>query len=296
MNLTQTEGTFLSSPHWKDAVILSVDVEDYFMSPESIAFEDWPSFDSMIHRGMERILNLFDRFDAQATFFFLGWVAENYPELVRWTVEKGHEIATHTYDHRFVSTLSESHYAESVRRSVEILRELAPGQPVHGHRAPAFSLDTTKTWQFEILRENGIVYDSSINPHATYLYGDRNSNRFPHWLHGLVEIPPGTVEVGGWRMPVGGGGTLRILPEWYLRRARKRYQSEGFSPVVYVHPWEFVPEQPKIALPWKQNWIHWVGIKTTERKMQTILAENTIVTLDRYYRQLIGENLGSFSM
>lgn len=282
----QTEGTFTPLPEPSAHVALSVDVEDYFMSPECIPVSEWPSFPSAIQTGMERILNLLNRFNAKATFFFLGWVAERFPELTQWTAEQGHEIATHTYDHRFASTLNEDQYAESVRRSLEILREQAPGGEVCGHRAPAFSLDRRKPWQFNILRENGIVYDSSINPHSTYLYGDRQSLRFPHLLHGIVEIPPGAIEWGGWRAPVGGGGTLRLAPEWYLRWARRRYQSEGFPPVIYVHPWEFVPDHPKINLPPKLRFIHYAGIKTTEEKVRILLQENQIIRMVDYYRML----------
>lgn len=91
----------IPSPRLNNAVCLTVDVEDYFMSPETIRFEDWPAFQSFIHIGMERCLALFDEYNAHATFFFVGWLAERYPEIVQWTVERGHEIGTHTYNHTF---------------------------------------------------------------------------------------------------------------------------------------------------------------------------------------------------
>ncbi|MGC9326985.1 MAG: polysaccharide deacetylase family protein [Candidatus Hinthialibacter sp.] len=288
MNSAKTEVTIQGSSEWANTVVLTVDVEDYFMSPESIPYQSWPSFEPMIEIGIDRILNMLDQFEVHATFFFLGWVAERWPEWVRSVSEKGHEIATHTYDHRYASELSQPQFTESVQKSLAILRKLAPGQPVQGHRAPAFSLSTKQAWQFDILRENGIVYDSSINPHATYLYGDRGARRFPYRLHGLMEIPPGAIEFAGIRLPVGGGGTLRILPEWYLNRARRRYQSEGYAPVIYVHPWEFVPEHPKIKLPFKQHLIHWTGIKTTEKKIRNILSRHRVITMSDYYRSLKG--------
>ena len=89
------EVTFLPSHAWKNTVALSVDVEDYFMSPECIPFEEWAGYPSAIHTGMERLLELFKEYNARATFFFVGWLAERYPEIVRWTAEAGHEIASH---------------------------------------------------------------------------------------------------------------------------------------------------------------------------------------------------------
>ena len=271
------------------AAIFTVDVEDYFMSPECIPFEDWPKYVSCLHAGMERCLNLLQAYRARATFFFVGWAAERYPDLVRWTVEQGHEVATHTYTHRFVSEMNEREFEESLVRSLEVLRGLTGGQEVIGHRAPAFSLDRRTPWMFEILHRHGIRYDSSIMPHRTYLYGDDQAPRFPYRLHGVVEIPPGVVAWAGKRWPLGGGGTLRILPNWYLRWARNRFRREGYTPVVYVHPWEYVPEQPRLALPWKLRWIHYAGLGSMVRKTRAILEEGPVITMREYYETLRGE-------
>ncbi|MEW6235367.1 MAG: polysaccharide deacetylase family protein [Candidatus Omnitrophota bacterium] len=267
-------------------VVMTVDVEDYYMSPESVPFETWPSYPSAIHEGMERCWSLLEEYGAKATFFFVGWLAERYPELVAQTAEKGHEIATHTYNHDFVSSLDGSRFAASVRRSLEILRSLVPSQSITGCRAPAFSLERAKTWQFDILRENGILYDSSINPHQTYLYGDRSAPRHPYEWRGVVEMPPAAVEIAGARFPAGGGGTLRILPSFYLSWARLRYQAEGFPPVIYIHPWEFVPNHPPLDLPWKQRLIHRIGLYSVEKKTRAILESNRILTMREYYALL----------
>ena len=216
-------------------------------------------------------------------------LAERYPEIVRWTFDAGHEIATHTYTHQFVSALGQKAFEESLARSLEILQSLAPGQPIRGHRAPAFSLPRDQKWPFDILRAHGIEYDSSINPHATYLYGDAQAPRFPYTLHGIVELPPAVVEWAGFRFPVGGGGTLRVLPSWYLERARRRYQAEGFPPVIYIHPWEMVPGHPPLSLPWKPRWIHYAGLRTTRRKLRALLQNHTAISLGDYYQRLMEE-------
>ena len=287
MPLINSEGRIPFPGDSSNAAVFTVDVEDYFMSPECVSFQDWAAYPSAIHLGMERCLNLLDEYGAHGTFFFVGWLAERYPEIVEWTIEKGHEIATHTYDHTYVHQLDERAFASSIDRSMAILRSLAPSQAIIGHRAPAFSLDRSQKWPFEILRERGILYDSSLNPQQNYLYGDRTAPRHPYPLHGLIEIPPAVVEWCGKRFPVGGGGALRILPEWYLTRARARYQSEGYPPVIYVHPWEFVPEHPPIRLPFKLRAIHWTGIKSVEKKVRSILENNHILTMKAYYQQLV---------
>ncbi len=281
------EPKILPPPALKSTVVLTVDVEDYFMSPEWISFEAWESYPSRIHLGMERCLNFLDQYQAKATFFFVGWLAERYPELVKWTREQGHEIGTHTYTHTYIPQHTETSFQQSLSRSLEILQEITPNQTIIGHRAPAFSLKQKDKWAFRILKEQGILYDTSINPHSTYLYGEYGAPRHPYLLWDLAEIPPSTLSVGNITLPVGGGGTLRIFPELYLQWARKRYAKEGYPPVIYIHPWEFVPDHPALSLPLKQHLIHWIGIKTMQEKLRAILEHYQSICMKDYYNHLL---------
>lgn len=197
--------------------------------------------------------------------------------------ERGHEIGTHTYNHTFVSELDPPAFEESVQKSLEILRGIVPEADIIGHRAPAFSLQRSRPWQADILRRHGIHYDSSINPHATYLYGEAGAPRFPYTWEGLCEFPPATVSLLGKTFPVGGGGTLRLYPEWYQVWARRRYLQEGYPPVIYMHPWEFVPEHPAPDLPLKLRFVHWVGIHSVQRKLQRLLQQYRAVPMRELY-------------
>ncbi len=261
----------------------SIDVEDYFMSPESIPFDDWERYPSAIHEGMKNCLALLDQYNVKATFFFVGWLAERYPEIVRWTYEDGHEIGTHTYTHKYINRMDQPEFAKSLQKSIEVLKAAVPTAEIIGHRAPAFSLDSRHAWQFETLKQHGIKYDSSINPHSTYLYGEPGAPRFPYRLHDLLEIPPSTIEMFGKRFPVGGGGTLRILPDWYLLWARRRFAREGYPLVIYMHPWEFVPNHPPLSLPFKQHLIHYTGLRSVPRKLRGLFQDYQSITMRHYY-------------
>ncbi|MDP8245889.1 MAG: polysaccharide deacetylase family protein [Candidatus Hinthialibacter antarcticus] len=279
---SENEVTVFSPTGFDGAAVFTIDVEDYFMSPETIPFEAWPSFPSRIETGMERCLKLLQEHRVKATFFFVGWLAERYPQIVEWTLEQGHEIGTHTYTHHFVNTLSQEQFTQSLQKSLRILRDIAGKNAVVGHRAPAFSLERAKPWQFEALKQNGIQYDSSINPHGTYLYGDAEAPRHPYMLHGLLELPPASIECLGRRWPVGGGGTLRILPSLYQTWARKRYIREGFPPVIYMHPWEFLQKHPPLNLPIKQQWIHHWGLRSVESKLRKLFDQYRCVPMGEY--------------
>lgn len=272
-------------------VAFSVDVEDYFMSPECIGFEEWEKYPSAIHEGMKNCLALLKHYNAKATFFYVGWLAERYPEIVKWAHDEGHEIATHTYTHKYIHTMEEPEFAESLQKSLDALKSAVPNAHITGHRAPAFSLDRTKSWQFSVLNQYGIKYDSSITPHSTYLYGDHNAPLYPYYWQNILEIPPSVIEVVRKRMPVGGGGTLRILPDGYLRWARKRFAREGYPVVIYMHPWEFVPNHPPLRLPLKLRLIHYTGLRSVERKLHRLFQDYPSITMREYANFLMRSSL-----
>jgi polysaccharide deacetylase family protein (PEP-CTERM system associated) len=259
-------------------IVLTVDVEDYFMSPETIAPERWPDYPPRIREAMGATLDLLGRFGARATFFFLGWVAERFPDLVQETVRRGHEIGTHLYDHRFAHDQTPVQFRAGLERSLEVLRT-AGVSTVVSHRAPGFSLSRDSLWQFEALAEAGIRYDSSINPYKTYLYGEMGAPRFPYRIGRILEWPPATVRIASRVLPVGGGGTLRILPGWYCRWARRRYSAEGWPPMIYFHPWELDPSPPQVQLPLQQKIIHHFGLGGFGRKIVRLLQEHRALTL-----------------
>jgi polysaccharide deacetylase family protein (PEP-CTERM system associated) len=269
-------------------IILTVDVEDYYMSPESIPESAWEGYEDRIEVGMGRLLDLLASTGRVATFFFLGWIAERHPVLVRRTAEAGHEIATHTYDHRPVYRLKPEEFRESLRRSIGILTG-ATGEEVVSHRAPEFSLRRSERWMWDILAEEGIRYDSSVNPVVTYLYGERGAPTVPYSIpaapHPIVEVPPSAIEVFGKRLPVPGGGILRALPLAYTRWAIRRFNRDGHPTVVYVHPWEFDPDHPRPALRGKEKWIHNIGVAGTFRKLKSILERYETVKLGEYARE-----------
>lgn len=271
-------------------ILLTVDVEDYYMSPESIPVSDWGGYEDRIEIGMGRLLDLFAAGGHTATFFFLGYIAERHPGLVRRAAEEGHEIGTHTHDHRPVYSLSPEGFRESLHRSVETLAG-AIGRPVVSHRAPAFSLRRGSRWMWDALAGEGIRYDSSVNPVVTYLYGERGAPRTPYLIaaepHAIVEVPPSAVEIPpGRRLPAGGGGFLRALPLAYVRWAVGRLNREGFPAVIYVHPWELDPDHPRPRLRGKEKWVHEWGLSGFAGKLQRLLDGAETLRLDGYAASL----------
>jgi polysaccharide deacetylase family protein (PEP-CTERM system associated) len=261
--------------------ILSVDVEDYFQVEafvNEIPRRTWGDWPSRVVENTRKFLNLFERHGVKGTFFFLGWVANRFPSLVREVQAQGHELACHSYWHRRVCSLSPSEFREDVRISKDAI-EQAAGVPVYGYRAPSWSINKNSLWALDILAEEGFHYDSSIYPIRHDLYGIPDAPRFA-WVYQcrnggeLTEIPPPTVRIAGFNFPAAGGGYFRIFPflftEWVFQTFEQRYR----KPVVtYFHPWEVDPEQPRIPAGLKSSFRHYTNIGIVETRLSLLLQK-----------------------
>lgn len=262
---------------------MSVDLEDYFHVEAfagNISRADWPRFESRVRRNTERVLELFARYNCRATFFVLGWVAERQPALIREVASAGHEIACHSYWHRRVNTLSPAEFREDLKQARAAI-ENACGVRVQGYRAPTFSIVKESLWALEILADEGFLYDSSVFPVRHDIYGFPDAPRWRHTIQlkngkSIVEIPMSTVRIFGQNLAVGGGGYLRLLPMTYTDLAIKSiHQKEKQSVIIYFHPWEVDPTQPRIATNFKSRLRHYTGLDGMENRLVRLLESGS---------------------
>ncbi len=259
---------------------LSVDVEDWFQVG---AFEDvierdqWGGLADRVDRNVREILDLFDEVEAKGTFFTLGWVAQRHGALLREVAARGHEIASHGWDHRRVFTMDRASFGEDIRKARQAIED-ASGSRVTGYRAPSFSIDQRTPWAFMELVEQGYAYSSSVAPVAHDHYGWPEAPRFAFkplpWAP-LVEIPVTTALLAGKRLAAGGGGFFRVLPYAFSRWAiRQVNRSEQRPAVFYFHPWEIDPGQPRVAgAPLKSRLRHYTNLDQMAPKLRQLIHD-----------------------
>lgn len=244
----------------------------------------WPQFPCRVAENTRRVLELLELTGARATFFVLGWVAEREPRLVREILSAGHEVGCHSYRHSPIWRMKPEEFRADTRRARRAIED-AGGQGVIGYRAPTFSVVRKSLWAIEILAEEGFLYDSSVFPTRHDLYGMPEAPRYPfQWAcgngHSIFEIPLLTVRVLRWNLPVAGGGYLRILPMWYTRWALRRVRErEGRPVVVYFHPWELDPDQPRLLGRWKSVFRHYFNLRRMEGRIRELLSGGQFVAL-----------------
>ena len=259
---------------------LSVDVEDWFQvgAFESvIERDDWNSLADRVERNVREILELFDAAEVKATFFALGWVARRHGGLMREIVARGHELASHGWDHGRVFRMDRQAFAEDISRARKVLEDAA-GVAILGYRAPSFSIDRRTPWAFMELAEQGYAYSSSVAPVSHDHYGWADAPRFAfHPLPGLplVELPVTTAMFAGKRLAAGGGGFFRVIPYGFTRWAiRQVNASEGRPAIFYFHPWEIDPGQPRVAgAPLKSRLRHYTNLDKMAGKLRQLVGE-----------------------
>ncbi len=258
---------------------LTFDIEEHF---QVSAFESpmrrrhWENFESRVVRNTEKILELLRMRDVRATFFVLGWVAERHRHLVRRIASEGHEVASHGYAHELITLQTPGEFREDVRKTKAILEEIIGG-PVQGYRAPSFTITRETTWAFKILAEEGYLYDSSVFPVLHPTYGMPGAKTKCHVVltqaGPLWEFPLSTATIGGLRLPVAGGGYFRLFPYGLIRRLLRRVEAEGQALVMYLHPWELDPDQPRMHGPLLSRFRHYVNLHKTEGRLMQLLGD-----------------------
>lgn len=258
---------------------LSVDIEDWFQVgafEHCIDRDDWPKLESRVERNSDAVLALFERAGVKGTFFTLGWVAERAPALIRRIVDAGHELASHGYDHKRVFLMDAAGFAADLSRSRALLED-AGGVAVTGYRAPSFSIDTRTPWAHHVLAEAGYTYSSSVAPVQHDHYGWPESPRFawkPVADSPLVELPVTTARFAGRTLAAGGGGFFRLLPYAFSRWAVAQVNAAGQPAILYFHPWEIDPGQPRVAgAPFKSRLRHYSRLAAMEGKLERLLTD-----------------------
>lgn len=259
---------------------LTIDVEDYYMVSafaDIVRFEEWGTYESRVEKNTYRILDVLDEHNVKATFFVLGWVAERCAKLVRDVHASGHEVACHGYNHRLIFDLTPEQFRQDIRKAKGILEDIVCA-PVIGYRAASYSIVRETLWALDILIEEQFLYDSSIFPIHHDRYGLPGAERFPHVLKRdkgtLHEFPPSTYRLFGQNVPVAGGGYLRLFPQQITRTAMRRINENEKKPViVYLHPWEIDPDQPRLNGRSSSKIRHYINLRSTMPKLKTFLGE-----------------------
>ena len=270
--------------------LLGIDFEDWF-HPELIQkmlTNEEKSFE--VVKGIDKILEFLRKHDTYATFFMVGEILEKFPDILDKILENDHEIGFHTMYH---SRLDSDNFQEKFSKELNDFARLTNNKS-KGFRAPTFSLNEKSSWAIDTLEQHGYIYDSSIVPAKTNLYGTPNAPKKPYKITSnsldsdnpkgkIIEFPLMTTKFLGKTVPAGGGFYLRTLPFGTTKKALRTYDEANIPGVFYIHSWELTPEyMPKIKLSVKNNFITYHNLHKVIDRMDYLLSNFQFTSFERF--------------
>ncbi|WP_373230223.1 XrtA system polysaccharide deacetylase [Cohnella sp.] len=268
--------------------ILTIDLEEWYHANYSEGlFDNSQQYETRVVRNTEILIDLFDAYNVKATFFTLGVIAEQFPELIRTLHARGHEIATHGYGHQLVYKQDKREFEEDLLKSISYIEKAIGDKPI-GYRAPSWSVNEDTCWVYPILKKNGILYDSSIFPVKTFLYGFPGAPRFPFSIEfgqdEILEFPMSTIKIGNQGIPFSGGFYFRFLPYPLIKMGFRQINRSGNPSMFYLHPREIDTEQPRLDnLNRRDRFIHYFGLAGSQAKLEKLLADFDFTTVKDYF-------------
>ncbi len=267
--------------------ILTVDYEDWFHVADRALLdpETWEGLRISVEEDTLQLLDVLDEHDARATFFVVGWLAERTPDTLREVVRRGHRLGVHSYHHVPPNAMSEAEFESDIIRCVQVLEELTGVVP-QGYRAPYFGVRDCSFPYLEVLSRCGLAYDSSV--YAGFLpgRGQPGAPAVPHEADrrnpALWGIPISATRLCGIPIGFSGGGSLRLLPAWFVRCSCRRSHRCGIPVVYYLHPRDMNPTGPVAPTSsWRR--LRYYGRRSSvRRKLETILEENRLTSVEEF--------------
>jgi polysaccharide deacetylase family protein (PEP-CTERM system associated) len=269
---------------------LTVDVEDYYHVSgfdRCVSRSAWDSLPPRVGESTRRLLARLAEYDVKGTFFILGWVAQRQPALVKAIRAAGHEIGCHSFAHRLVYEQTPQQFRVDLRLARLVLEDIL-GEKISAYRAPSFSITQRSLWALDILVEEGFRLDSSIYPTHHDRYGIPGTPLHPHEQKckggAIWEFPPPVWRCLNYPLPIGGGGYFRLYPYALTRRGLRAINDAGRPFAVYLHPWEFDPEQPRFRPGLLKAFRHYVGLRRTETRLVRLLKDFRFGTMSQALR------------
>ena len=270
--------------------LLGIDFEDWY-HPELVQkhVKDIDHKPTMF-KGLDKIIDMLRKNETSATFFVVGELIDKNPEIVDKILDNDHEIGFHTMYHNKIDSIGfKEKFSDEISRFSKMTN-----QKSKGFRAPTFSLNKQSSWVIDFLAENNYVYDSSIVPAKTELYGLPDAEIKPYRISSdsiekndpngkLIEFPLLVTKFLGKKLPAAGGFYLRTLPEKIIKNAIINYEKQNIPATFYIHSWELTPEFiPKIKLPRKENFVTFHNIEKAFQKMSKIINEFEFTSFSKF--------------
>ena len=268
--------------------VLTFDIEEWYL--EKILYGGRVFRYQQFDETLAKVLDELDRFSIKVTFFCVGKLATDFPEVIRKIAERGHEIGCHSNEHIWLNKMTEEELRHDTMEALKGLEDVS-GQKVVSFRAPAFSITPENKWAVNVLADCGIENDASIFPTNRDFGGYKG---FPqdtpcvisHEGAMLKEYPICITLIVGKQIAYSGGGYFRLLPYWFVTKTMK---SRDYN-ICYFHLNDLIKQ--KIAFKSKAEYEEYFKEPGTLKNRLLRYAKSNVGTSNAYgkFQKLLSAN------
>lgn len=263
---------------------LSVDLEDWYhiCGVEDLYKQNLSqNSHARLIECTDKILAIFEQYNVRATFFAVGVIARNAPELIKKIASGGHDLAVHGFHHHRIFDMTPEEFEKDLLQC-KVAVEEAAGKKVLGYRAPEWSLKKDNLWALDILKKHGFSYDASAVP-LSHL-GGKHFNLYPYKINTkygeILEFPLSTFRCFWERLPFSGGLSMRINPYFHILDCARYINKMGYPVIFYLHPWEFDTGGVKIKLPINRHFMHYCNLESAAKKARLLFEHLEFSTIE----------------
>lgn len=271
---------------FRDYYIFTIDLEDNIFaqaSSKSLPRDFICKAKENLMLNTRSILDLLGASGSKATFFALGSLAEEMPELVKEISDRGSEVACHGFYHTPLDVIGPKQFYFEIDRATQAIQKASGKKPI-GFRAPYFSMNKNTIWALEVLKELGYVYDSSTQPFGLHpRYGSaRALPRIHQHPNGLLSVPMSVASFHGIRVPCSGGAYFRAYPFRMFEYLFDKSRRQNGHAMFYVHPWEMRKTESPISESFLARQRRQFNADRTRPRIKELLDKNKFVSVSEY--------------
>ncbi len=220
---------------------LVFDIDDLAYSLNEVKGTSLPN-QYLVEQETYTLLESLEAMDIKATMFIPGYVAQQFPGLVRKIDRSGHEIGSHGFKHWVVRRLQRKGFREDAAAGKKILEDIL-SKEVDTFRAPDWGICQDTLWAYDELIALGYRVDNSAQPSLLKSMGRSPEEMIPFSYQGALTIIPVTsYRIWGRDFPFNGGLFCSYVPIRFQIGHYRKLNQKGIPINYYCHPYEFCPQ------------------------------------------------------
>lgn len=197
----------------------------------------------LVEKETYGLLEFLNELQIKATMFVPGYVAEQFPTLVREMDRAGHEIGSHGHRHMDAGSLKRDEFRQEIVSGKTIIEDIISKEVIL-YKDPCWGITPQTPWAYDELIKAGYKTDNTAQPALLKALGKSPRQMLPFiYKDALTVIPVTSITLFGKTMPFNGGFFCAYIPISIQANYYNKLNSQGIPFNYFCHPFEVSPKE-----------------------------------------------------